>query len=149
MAIDLQNMYVQKAHRLSLYRVSDSVTNIFAGQLFQLDENNEWEYADGTKKAYPVFNNRFPGSGIGQQGERLEGRDDVSRTGKITCLKGNYEIGTDQFDNTKTFVNGEPIVAGPNGKAIPYVEATHKTWKIVGFVTQVPTAEYPMLRYEG
>ena len=44
--------YLQNAHRLSLYDVDESVTEIYSGQLFQLNDEGKWVYADGTKKAY-------------------------------------------------------------------------------------------------
>lgn len=143
-----QTNYFQNAHRIDR-PVAAAVTNIQPGQLFQLNANGEFEVADGTKKAYPTLNSRFPGQGIGRQGERLEGRDDVSRSGRIAVLKGNFEIGTDQYDTTKTYVSGAPLVPGPGGKVIPFVEATHKAWNIVGHVTHVPTDANDMIRYEG
>lgn len=148
MAIAQEN-YVQKAHRLSYYNVSPNVTDIQAGQLFHLNDDGEWDYADGTRKAYPTLNNRFPGQGMGPQGERLEGRDDVSRTGKISCLKGNYELGTDQFDDTKTYKPGSALGVVTPGKLTLYDDATMKPEFIVGYVTQVPEGLGGFLRYEG
>lgn len=150
MAIDLQQSYIQKAHRLSLYDVASNVSDVHAGQLFQLNANSEWEYADGTKKAYPTLNDRFAGAGLGDQGERLEGRDNVSRSGKLTVLKGNFEIATDQFDETKTFAVGKPLYAAAGGKLVPFDStAGHKVEFIAGFVTVVPGTDHPMLRYEA
>lgn len=150
MAIDLQNSYIQKAHRLSLYNVASTVTEVHAGQLFQLNADSEWEYADGTKKAYPTLNNRFAGAGIGPQGERLEGRDDVSRAGKLACLKGNFEIATDQFDATETYVPGNPLYPAAGGKLTNFDSASgHKSELIAGYVTVAPSADHPMLRYEA
>lgn len=150
MAIDLQQAYIQKAHRLSLYNVAATVTDVHPGQLFQLNDESEWEYADGTKKAYPTLNSRFAGAGYGDQFERLEGLDDVSRAGKITCLKGNFEIATDQFDDAKTFVVGEALYPGANGQLVPFAGAvTPKPEYIAGFVTVVPSTDHPMLRYEA
>jgi hypothetical protein len=143
-----QTNYIQNAHRLDR-KVAATVTNVQPGQLFQLNSAGEFEYADGTKKAYPTLNSRFPGQGLGLQGERLEGRDDVSRAGRIAVLKGNFEIGTDQYDKTKTFVSGQPVVPGPQGKVIPFVEASHKAWNIVGHVTHVPVDATDFIRYEG
>jgi hypothetical protein len=143
-----QTNYFQNAHRLDR-PIAAAVTNIQPGQLFQLNANGEFEVADGTKKAYPTLNSRFPGQGLGRQGERLEGRDDVSRSGRIAVLKGNFEIGTDQYDKTKTFAYGAPVVPGAGGKVIPFVEGTHKVQNIVGHVTHVPTDASDMIRYEG
>jgi hypothetical protein len=143
-----QANYYTNAHRIEGY-VDASVTNIQPGQLFQFNNAGKLVYADGSKKAYPTLNSRYNGTGYGQQGELNEGRDDVSRTGKIALLKGNFEIGTDQYDTTKTFVFGEPVVPGANGKVIPFIEGTHKPWDIVGFVTYVPASADEMIRYEG
>jgi hypothetical protein len=147
-----QTNYFQNAHRLDK-KVAGSVTNVQPGQLFQINAAGEFEYADGTKKAYPTLNSRFPGAGLGAQGERLEGRDDVSRAGRIAVLKGNFEIGTDQYDKTKTYVVGQPLVAFSDatkkGVVIPFVEASHKAWNIVGWVTKLPADANDFLRYEG
>jgi hypothetical protein len=143
-----QTNYITNAHRIE-GEVDASVTAIQPGQLFQFNDSGKLVYADGTKKAYPTLNSRYNGTGYGLQGELNEGRDDVSRTKRIALLKGNFEIGTDQYDATKTFVSGEPIVAGPGGKVIPFIEATHKPWDIVGFVTYVPASDDEMIRYEG
>lgn len=146
-----QTMYITNAHRLDA-EVASTVTNVFPGQLFQFDANGKLEYADGTKKAYPTLNSRFPGQGLGLQGERLEGRDDVSRTKRIAVLKGNFELGTDQYDKDATFISGDPLVPGTGAKkglVIPFVEGTHKPYHIVGFVTKVPKDDSDFLRYEG
>jgi hypothetical protein len=122
---------------------------------FQLNAAGKWVYADGTKKAYPTLNNRFPGAGLGSQGERLEGRDDVSRSGKIAVLKGNFEIGTDQYDSTKVYVNGMPLHPSTDptqkGKLTPYDAANgaHKEYFICGFVTSIPATTGDFLRYEA
>lgn len=148
MAIESTN-YLQKATRLSLYNVSPNVTTIQAGQLFHLDANGEWDYADGTLKAYPTLNVRFNGAGLGAQGERLEGRDDVSRTGKITVLVTNYELGTDQFDDTKTYTPGAPLTTSTGGKLTLFDTATGKPHLIVGYVTVPPATTGDFLRYQG
>ena len=151
MAIDLQISYVQKAHRLSLYNVADTVKEVYAGQLFQLNEESEWEYADGTKKAYPTLNNRYGGLGIGAQGERLEGRDDVSRAGKLSCLLSGYEIATDQFDDTVTYTTGAALYPAEGGKITLFDVANegHNPAYIQGYVTVIPSEDHPMLRYAG
>lgn len=153
MAMDQQVMYIQKAHRLSLYNVSSNVKEVHEGQHFHLDENGEWDYADGSKKSYPTLNARFAGEGMGPQGERLEGRDDVSRAGKLACIKGNYEIGTDQYDDAVTYTHGAPLVvskdADKKGKVTLFEAGTDAAHLIVGFVTQVPEETGDFLRYEG
>jgi hypothetical protein len=144
---------ISNAHRMSDYEVDASVTNIYEGQRFQLNASGKWVYADGTKKSYPTLNDRFPGSGYGLQGERLEGRDNVSRVKKLSVLKGNYEIGVDQYDKDATYVYGAPVVvsldAAKKGLVTPYIEATHKEHLIVGFVTRVPATDEDFLHYEG
>lgn len=147
MALAMTN-YIQNAHRLDR-PVAASVANIQPGQLFQLDATGNFVVADGTKKAYPTLNSRFPGQGLGLQGERLEGRDDVSRSGRIAVLKGNFEIGTDQYDKTKTFVHGNPVVPATGGVVRPFVTGTDKPEYIVGYVTHVPADANDMIRYEG
>lgn len=142
-------MYIAKAHRLSEYPVSSTVGEIRAGQLFHLNNDGEWEYADGTRKAYPTINNRFQGQGLGPQGERLEGLDDVSRSGKIACFAGNFEIHTDQFDDTKTYTYGAPLKAGAAGKAVPFETATDDAAFIIGYVTRVPADNDDFLGYQG
>lgn len=151
MAMDQQIMYIQKAHRLSLYNVAATVTEIHEGQHFHLNNDGEWDYANGSKKSYPTINARFAGLGLGPQGERLEGRDDVSRSGKLACLKGNYEIGTDQYDDEVTYTHGAPLVASATkpGKVTLFDEVAGKAHLIVGFVTQVPAEPGDFLRYEG
>lgn len=141
--------YLQKAHRLSFYDVAETVTTINAGQLFQLNDEGEWEYADGTRKAYPTLNNRYAGIGLGAQGERLEGRDDVSRTGKIACLAGNFEIGTDQYDDTETYLPGKALFPGDDGKVRLFVSGTDEAAFIVGFVTRAPEDDEDFLVYQG
>lgn len=143
--------YIQKAHRLSLYDVDESVTEIRAGQLFQLNDEGKWVYADGTRKAYPTLNDRFAGQGLGLQSERLEGRDNVSRVGKITCLKGNYEIGVDTYDKDATYTYGAPLVPSTDPEKrgqITTAEAPDPLL-VVGYVTQVPANDNEFLHYEG
>lgn len=155
MALDQQVMYIQKAHRLSLYNVSANVNEVHEGQHFHLDANGEWTYADGSKKSYPTLNARFAGQGMGPQGERLEGRDDVSRAGKLACIKGNFEIGTDQYDDAVTYTHGAPLIVSADptkaGKVTLFdpAAAGAKPHLIVGFVTQVPAEPGDFLRYEG
>lgn len=153
MAIDQKIMYVQKSHRLSMYNVSPNVTDVHEGQRFHLDDQGEWDYADGTRKSYPVMNNRFAGAGFGPQGERLEGRDDVSRAGKLSALVGGYEIATDQFDADVSYTHGAALVDSSDpekaGQVTLFVEATHKPHLIVGYVTQVPQETGDYLRYQG
>lgn len=140
--------YIQKAPRLSLYNVADTVTEIHPGQLFHLNDDSEWVYADGTRKSYPTLNSRYAGLGIGAQGERLEGRDDVSRVGKITVLLGNYEIETDQYDKTETYTPGMALVA-KDGVVTPFNEGTDKPHLIVGYVTVAPTVDNEFITYHG
>lgn len=144
-----QENYIAHAHRLSDYEVADSVKDVHPGQLFQLDEEGKWEYADGTKKAYPTLNARYPGVGRGLQGELLDGRDNVSRAGKLACLKGNYEIGTDQYDKTATYTTGAPLVPGPGGLVTMAPAADANPLLVIGFVTRVPDSDEDFLRYEG
>lgn len=144
--------YIQNAHRLSLYDVDESVTTIYSGQLFQLNDEGKWVYADGTKKAYPTLNDRFAGQGLGLQSERLEGRDNVSRTGKIACLKGNYEIGTDQYDKDATYTYGAPLVPStdPSKRGqITSAAAEANPLLVIGYVTQVPANDNELLHFEG
>ena len=155
MAIDMKQSYIQKAHRLSLYNVADSVGEVQKGQLFQLNTDGEWEYADGTKRAYPTLNQRFPGQGLGNQGERLEGRDDVSRAGKLAVLSSGFEIATDQYDEEATYTLGAALhpstEAGKEGLITIFDSANtaHDVANIRGYVTALPTADFGMLRYEG
>lgn len=149
-----QTNFIQNAHRLD-GKVASTVTNVYPGQLFQKNAAGEWEYADGTKKAYPTLNSRYPGAGLGSQGERLEGRDDVSRVGRIAVLKGNYEIGTDQYDTAVTYTHGAPLAASADalkkGKItlFDHAAAGAKPHLIIGYVTHVPVDADDMLRYEG
>ena len=151
MAIAEMN-YLQNAHRLSLYEVAPSVTDVHPGQHFHLNDQSQWEYADGSKKSYPTLNSRYPGTGYGSiQGERNEGRDDVSRARKITCLRGNFEIGTDQYDKEATYETGKPIVVADNtdtSKGQVTAAADANTKPIVGYVTHVPTDDEDFLYYE-
>lgn len=143
-----QTNYFQNSHRIDR-PVASTVGNIQMGQLFQFNAQDQLEVADGTKKAYPTLNSRYPGAGLGPQGERLEGRDDVSRTGKIAVLKGNFEIGTDQYDTSKTYTTGAALKAMAGGKATLWVAGTDSPVLIVGYVTHVPTSATDMIRYEG
>lgn len=140
--------YIQKAHRLSLYRIAASVTDVFPGQHFHLNDDSEWEYADGTRKSYPTLNSRYAGQGYGDQGELLEGKDDVTRSGKIACLKGNFEITTDQYDKLETYTPGQALVA-KNSVVAPYVKNTDDPALIVGYVTVSPTASDEFITYEA
>jgi hypothetical protein len=152
-----QTMLITNAHRMSDNEVDASVTNIYAGQLFQLNAQGKWVYADGTKKAYPTLNDRFPGLGLGSQGERLEGRDNVSRSKKLSVLKGNFEIGTDQYDTAVTYTYGAPLMASTDpakkGKVTLFDPAlagnATKFHLIIGYVTKVPASASDFLRYEG
>lgn len=149
------NMHEKKAFRLSQNRVSASVQDVHAGQLFQLNDQNEWVYADGTRKAYPTFNNRFKGAGYGDQNERLEGLDDVTMAGMLTCFAGNYQIHTDQFDKQASFVNGKPLHPSTDpakkGLLTMYDSANpaHKEYLIVGFVTGTPATNDGYLGVHG
>lgn len=148
--LDLKNMYITNAHRLSQYKVAASVTEIRAGQFFQLTDESEWEYADGTQKAYMTLNNRFAGKGLGMQGELMEGRDDVSRIGKIACLMGSYEVGTMEYDKDATFELGKAVVvsttAAKKGLLAPAGTAPDAAL-VVGYVTQVPETDEDFLRF--
>lgn len=148
--------YNTNSHRHSLNEVDASVTNIYAGQLFQLNDAGKWVYADGTRKCYPTVNDRYPGAGLGPQGERLEGRDNVSASKKLSVLLGNYEIGTDQYDTAKTYTYGAPLHASTDatkkGKITLFdttAEPTQKEYFIIGFVTHVPTSASDMIRYQA
>ena len=155
MAIDLKTSYIQKAHRLSLYDIDSSVGNVYAGQLFQLNDSGKWAYSDGSRKAYPTLNNRFAGQGLGLQGEILDGRDDVSRAGKIACLMGNFEIGTDQYDTAATYHYGQalhPSTDSSKKGLITVYDSTnsaHKVQNICGYVTHVPVTTGDFLRYQN
>lgn len=142
-----QTNYYQNAHRIDR-AVAPSVGDVYPGQLFQFNAQDQLEVADGTKKAYPTLNSRYPGAGLGLQGERLEGRDDVSRTGKIAVFKGNFEIGTDMYDTSKTYTTGAALKA-TGGKATLWVSGTDSPALIIGYVTHVPTSAADMIRYEG
>ena len=149
-----QTNYIQNAHRLD-GKVAATVTDVQQGQLFQKNAAGEWEYADGTKKSYPTLNERYAGDGYGLQGERLEGRDNISRSGMLTVLKGNFEIGTDQYDKAATFTYGAPVCAStdPTKKGLVTlfdVNAASPKWHLViGHVTHVPADADDMIRYEG
>lgn len=149
--LDLKNMYIQNAHRLSQYEVDESVTEIREGQFFQLNEESKWVYADGTKKAYFTLNNRYAGAGLGDQKERLEGRDDVSRIGKITAVFGAYEIGTMEYDKDADFLPGDMLVISTDAAKkglVTKAGATAPTPNlIVGYVTVKPESDEDFLRF--
>lgn len=151
-----KDMYEKKAFRLSLYDVDPSVTDVHDGQFFQLNDAGKWVYADGTRKAYPTLNRRFKGAGFGTQKERLEGRDDVTRSGKIACLAGNYEIASDQYDKDAAYTFGAALVVStdPAKKGLLTMfdpgNAAHKAHLIVGWVTEIPSAKNDLfLRFHG
>lgn len=151
-----KDMYEKKAFRLSLYDVDDSVKEIHDGQFFQLNDQSKWVYADGTRKAYPSLNRRYAGKGFGPQKERLEGRDDVSRSGKIAVLAGNYEVATDQYDKDASFTGGAALYVStdPAKKGLLTVfdsaNAAHLPHLIVGFVTEIPGPNNDQfLRFHG
>lgn len=153
-SLDNQVKYITNAHRLP-GPVASSVTDVYEHQLFQLNAQGEFEYADGTKRAYPTLNNRYPGSGYGPQGERIEGRDDVSRVGGINVYKGNYEIPTFQYDKDVTYTYGAPLTASSNpakkGQITLFdtAAASPKWHLVIGYVTKVPADDSDFLRYEG
>lgn len=151
-----KDQYEKKAFRLSLYDVDPSVTEIHDGQFFQLNDQGKWVYADGTRKAYPSLNRRYAGAGFGPQQERLEGRDDVSRTGKIACLAGNYEVASDQYDKDASYTYGAALYvsADPLKKGLLTMfdegNVAHKPQFIVGYVTEVPNQQNgQFLRFHG
>ncbi|MGE7305679.1 hypothetical protein ACQKJG_17815 [Priestia megaterium] len=142
--------YYQNAHRLDL-PISDNVTDVYPGQLFHINDEGEYDYADGTRKAYPTLNSRYNGQGLGLQRERLEGRDNVSRLGAITCLMNNYMIGTDMYDKEASYTHGKPVVASKTKEGVvePFTEGTHKAQDIVGYVTIVPSDDSEFLHYQS
>lgn len=151
-----KDMYEKKAIRLSLYDVDPSVAEIHDGQFFQLNDQGKWVYADGTRKAYPSLLRRYAGAGFGPQKERLEGRDEVTRTGKLSVLAGNYEIASDQFDKDASYTHGAALYvstdAAKKGLVTLFDSANpaHKAQFIVGYVTEVPTANNgQFLRFHG
>lgn len=151
-----KDMYEKKAIRLSLYDVDASVTDVHDGQFFQLNDAGKWVYADGTRKAYPTLNRRYAGAGVGTQKERLEGRDEVTRSGKLACLAGNYEIASDQFDKDAAYTYGAGLVVStdPAKKGLLTMfdpgNAAHKAHLIVGWVTEIPSAQNDQfLRFHG
>ena len=141
--------YLQKASRLSLYRVSPEVKEIIPGQHFHLNEEQEWEYADGTKRSYPTLNIRKPLMKYGLQGELLEGRDDVSGTGLIACLITNFEIGTHAYDKDETYEYGAALAVDEGGIIVPFDSGKHKPEFVIGYVTGVPDTEEDVLTYQG
>ena len=149
------NMYEKKAFRLSNYDVDASVTTVKAGQLFQLNDQGKWVYADGTKRAYPAFNNRIAGLGFGLQNEKIEGLDDVTQTGKLACFAGNYEIHSDQFDPAAAFLPGKALHPSTDvakkGLVTLYdsTNAAHKPHLIIGFVTLTPAQNDGFLGIHG
>lgn len=143
-----QMNYIQNSHRMSLYNIAETVKEIYPGQFFHLNDDSEWEVADGTRRSYPTLNARYPGAGIGKQGERLEGRDNVTRTGKMACFTTNFVLGTDQYDDTKTFVVGQPVKVIAGGILAPW-EAGDNPAFIRGYVTEIPTAEHKFVVIEG
>lgn len=145
----VQTNLIQKAARMSLYDVSDEVEEIRPGQHFHLNEEGEWEYADGTKKSYPTLNSRWSGKGVGLQGERLEGRDDVTSIGKISVLISNFEIKTMAYDKEETYEFGMPLAVAEGGILKPFVEGEDQTEFIAGYVTRVPEDEDDHLVYQG
>ena len=144
--LDRNTAYIQNAHRHSLNKVSKNVKEVHSGMLFHLDDNEEWDYADGTRISYPTLNERYPGKGLGPQGERLEGRDNVSSTGKLACLLGNFEIGVDTYEKGATYKVGRPLAASSTTKG--YLKPAEDGEKfIVGYVTHVPEDDNDFLRY--
>lgn len=143
-----QTNYIQNSHRLSDRLIDESVGEVQPGQLFQLNEQGKWVYADGTKMAYPTLNARYDGAGWGMQQERLEGRDNVSRSGKIACLTRGFEIGTDQYDKDATYEFGMALVPAEGGLVAP-APADANASLIRGYVTHVPEDDSDFLRYEG
>ena len=145
--LDRQISYLQNAHRHSLNRVSAEVDNVYSGQHFHLNDEEEWEYADGSRMSYPTMNERYPGKGLGPQGERLEGRDNVSSSGKLTVLLGNFEIGVDTYVKGATYQIGRPLVVDSTEKG--FLKPAGDTDKyIVGYVTHVPEDDNDFLRYQ-
>lgn len=148
--LDKLNMYITNAHRLSQYPVAATVTEIREGQFFQLNDDSEWEYADGTQRAYMTLNNRYQGAGFGNQFELMEGRDDVTRGGKIACLMGAYEVGTLEYDKDATYEVGAPLVvstvANKKGLLTP-AGATPAAGLVVGYVTVKPESDEDYLRF--
>lgn len=149
------NLYDKKAFRLSNNEVDPSVTTVQAGQLFQLSDAGKWVYADGTRKAYPTLNNRFAGAGFGPQNERLEGLDDVTQSGMLACYSGNYQIHSDQYDKQASYVPGKALhpSTDPTKKGLitMYDESNpaHKSYLIVGFVTETPVQGNGFLGIHG
>ena len=137
--------YIQNAHRLP-GKIAKSVKEIRAGQHFHKNDDGEFEYADGTRPAYPTMNDRYQGSGYGDQGELVEGRDNVSRTGQITVLMGNFEVPTDQYDKDASYEYGQALTVKSPGILIPAGEGINPTL-ICGVVTQVPEDDDDYLRY--
>jgi hypothetical protein len=174
MAIDLTVSYIQNAHRLSLYELhpdirKDTKQEIFAGQLFELESDGDgnvyWVYAKGNKKAYPTLNNRYGTSGAYDsiQHQYSEGRDDVTRSGKLAVLKGNFEIATDQYEvltggnrynpgdalkvkNNSTFGAAGEVVAN-RGILTKWDSATDSAAEIVGYVTVPPNFNQPVVTH--
>lgn len=144
--------FITNAHRIE-GEVDASVTTVQPGQLFQFNDAGKLVYADGTRKAYPTLNSRYNGNGYGLQGELNEGRDDVSRTKRLALLKGNFEIGTDQYDKLATYTYGQPLTAAAGGVVTPFDPAAvgnaTKFHLVIGYVTYVPASDDEMLRYEG
>lgn len=130
--------YLQKAHRISQYRVADTIQTIEPGQYFQLNDDKEWEYADGTKKAYPTLNVRLPAHGKAYQNELLQGRDDVTQSGMITCLAGNFVLGTTMYDLDETYEVGQALVVTTGGILKPFDSAKDEVHLIAGHVLEVP-----------
>lgn len=149
MARNVNTIYLQKATRLSLYRVSDKVGEVFYGQHFHLNDDQEWEYADGTRKSYPTLNQRYAGPGFGVQLERLEGRDDVTRNGHLSVLVGNFEMSTSSYDKNEVYEYGAPLAIDAGGIIVPFDAGKHEVPFIVGYVTGVPEDDSDELRYQG
>lgn len=133
-----QTNYIRSAIKKGDVAVSANVDSVEPGQHFHIDDNGEWDYADGTRNSFPTTLTRTTGRRFGEiQNELLYGRDEVTMFGKLTVLLSNYEIGLDQFLSGDTFEVGQPVYVTTDGQ-VTATAPTEGAGFPVGHVTATP-----------
>lgn len=126
--IKFENHYDEYAYRNASRKLDSSVVeDVLEGQWLMINDAGNMVISDGTKKSF-----------IGTSSRR-SGRDNISPSGKVSYLHGDFEISTDQFDSAGTYTASmTPLKVKAGGILTPWSVATDKVNQIEAYSVVAP-----------
>jgi len=144
--------YFNNAHRISDVAIDPSVTVLYDGQWMTISPTNTAVISAGglNNKSFMTISSKWGslGASIGAPiTTPITGRDNVTPTGTVALLMGPYRVETDQFDATKTYVNGAALKVSTTvpGVVTPFIQGTDDRSLVVGYVFNAPAVAGDML----